>query len=389
MAGASQLSLPLISSDLNLTIVSDLIPLLSLVYAGYATAAFWISRGTRRIYGHRDDVPDVTVVIPARNEESQIGGLLESLAVVDYPADRLQIIVMNDQSTDRTGEIARGFADRFACRFEVRDVVDLPGDRLTAKTRALAQGLDHAKCEIVLMTDADCVVPPTWVRSMTSYFTSDVGMVCGMTVPEPGRNGTETLTRYETLDWLFLLGASGGLAGLGKPKGLIGNNYSVRKSTYDQIGTYQALSYTSPYDDLALLNAVAESGMRVVSPTDAGVLLHTKPLNSLRELAVQRQRWLRGMPRTGFLGNAVILFGILAHVCLPIWFILCGIWALIPYSILALADAFVILPMLRSYRIDGLRSRLPFYPAFAACYGLIMVALVILRRKIPWKERQV
>jgi cellulose synthase/poly-beta-1,6-N-acetylglucosamine synthase-like glycosyltransferase len=361
----------------------------SALYVVYAAAALWISRGIRREFPKQEEFPEVSIVVPARNEEGQIGRLLDSLLAVDYPPEKLQIVVMNDQSTDRTREIGLSYSKRFQCRFELHDVTCGTDDRLVAKTRALSQGLQKATSEIVLMTDADCVVPPNWVRCMSSYFTPDVGMVCGMTIPDPEPDGHPMLTAFETLDWMFLLGASTGLSGLGRPKGLIGNNYSVRKSTYDEIGTYDALRYTSPYDDLALMNAVAASGKRVVAPSDAGALLYTKPISSLPELAVQRQRWLRGMPRTGPLGNAIILFGILAHVTLPMWFLFGGIWGFIPYLLLVTGDSFVIRPMMRQYRHGGPLWRVLWYPGFATIYGVMMVWRSLFKREIPWKDRSV
>jgi cellulose synthase/poly-beta-1,6-N-acetylglucosamine synthase-like glycosyltransferase len=332
-------------------------------------------------------LPTVSIVIPARNEEAQIGVLLDSLLQVDYPPELLQIVVANDQSTDRTREIAQSYAERFECRFDIREVQDEPEVNLRLKTRALCQGLDRATGEIILMTDADCIIPPDWARTMASYFTPGVGMVCGTTIPQESAGSHGLLTQFETLDWLFLLGASSGLAGLGSPKGVIGNNFSIRRSTYEELGTFRALERTDPYDDLALMNAVSGTGSRVVFPADKGLLIFTKPTESLYEIARQRRRWLIGIKETGWLGKTVIGLGFVAHISAIFWFLLVGWWAAIPVLLLVLGDACVLTPMMFRYEKARLAWLLPFYPFFAAVYVLLAVFVILRGGEFVWKGR--
>src|SRR4051812_17862490 len=58
------------------------------------------------------ELPLVSIVVPAYNEERQIGGAIEALIAQDYPADRRQILILSDASTDRTDEIVRGYASQ-------------------------------------------------------------------------------------------------------------------------------------------------------------------------------------------------------------------------------------------------------------------------------------
>lgn len=363
-----------------------LILLFTMVCCVYAAIAYVISRGIHNRYSTRKDTPFVSVVIPARNEAHTIGTLLESLLAADYPPDRLEIIVINDQSEDRTRQVAEECGSRFACQFAVYDVVDEPDGKLTAKTRPLAQGLDRATGEIILMTDADCTIPPAWIRTITSYFTPDVGMVCGMTLPKSERQPRRWLTRFETLDWLFLLGSSAGLSGRRSPQALIGNNYSVRRETYLEIGTFRALPFTD-IDDLVLLQAVKLSRWKVVYPADAGALIYTRPLNSVGELIRQRRRWMKGSTHVPWPGSFVIAFGILTHITWPLWPLWLGASAGLPLAAFFLGDAFVLLRMMRRYRQNRLLWITPFYPAFAFAYGLGMLALLLTSRRVRWKNR--
>jgi cellulose synthase/poly-beta-1,6-N-acetylglucosamine synthase-like glycosyltransferase len=357
-------------------------------YLAYALAAAYLSRGIHNSYQMRSDTPLASVVIPARNEEHCLSELLDSLLEVDYPADKLEIIVVNDQSTDGTREVASSYQARFRCRYEVCDVVDEPDGKLILKTRPLAQGLDRAHGEIVLMTDADCVVPKLWVRAVASYFTEGVGMVCGTTIPNPNHHAVYPLTWFETVDWLFLLGASAALSGQGEPQALIGNNYAVLLKAYREIGTFRSLAF-SDLDDIAMMQAVKRTKKwSVVFPADSGVQVFTRPLPSLGELVKQRRRWMKGLAQVDWLGKGVLGFGIATHVLLPVWPFLLGWWSLLPLGLLMAGDGFVLARMLQHHRRGTLWPAVPFYPLFAAVYGIGMVTLLLFKRRVKWKERK-
>lgn len=354
----------------------------------YLLIALYLARGIHNNYPTRNDDPTVSIVIPVRNEEHQIRGILDSLLLVDYPPEKLEIIVVNDFSEDRTREIARSYQNRFSCRYDVRDAYDEPDGKLILKTRPLAQGIDVASGEIILMTDADCTVPKDWVRSMVAYYTNDVGMVCGTTLPHPRENAKSSLTPLETLDWLFLLGSCTGMSGKGHPQALIGNNYSVRKSAYEDIGTFRSLAIAD-LDDIVLLKAMEQSGRwKIVFPAYRGVMVYTRPLQSLLELARQRRRWLKGIRHVGWRGRCVLAFGATAHVTLPLWPVLLGAWSLLPFLLLMLGDGAVLAGMLRHYRLGRMAWLIPVYPLFACLYGMILGGLVLGGRKVNWKSRQ-
>ena len=96
--------------------------------------------------------PSVAVVIPARNEERFIESCLKSLATQSYPADRLEIIVVDNGSTDSTVEIANKYAS---------SVIEAPTLNLS-ELRNL--GVEKSSGEILAFIDADCVADPDWIE---------------------------------------------------------------------------------------------------------------------------------------------------------------------------------------------------------------------------------
>jgi len=96
--------------------------------------------------------PSVTILIPARNEERVIGRILRRMTELTYPKDKLQVIVIDDGSEDKTGAIA----ERFAEQYDFIGVIHRnPQEGGQGKASALNVGLKHAKGEIILCFDAD------------------------------------------------------------------------------------------------------------------------------------------------------------------------------------------------------------------------------------------
>jgi cellulose synthase/poly-beta-1,6-N-acetylglucosamine synthase-like glycosyltransferase len=116
-------------------------------------------RACRRSANENITFPAVSIIIPARNEEHRILRCLESLKALDYPSDRLEIIIVNDRSTDRTAHVvASHIGDIPSLR--LLTVTEPGSGNLRGKAGALDVGIRHAHGDIILLTDADCAVHP-------------------------------------------------------------------------------------------------------------------------------------------------------------------------------------------------------------------------------------
>jgi glycosyltransferase involved in cell wall biosynthesis len=109
-------------------------------------------------------VPRFSVVVPCYNEESYIAGALTSLQAQRYPGD-VEIIVVDNNSTDRTAEIAKGFG--------VRVVTEQAPGVCNARQR----GTEASTGEIVVSADADTLYPPDWLQRIDQQFRADDGVV--------------------------------------------------------------------------------------------------------------------------------------------------------------------------------------------------------------------
>ncbi len=365
-----------------------ILPLLCGLFAAvYVSTALYLVWGMRRRRNKRTDLAVVSIVVPVRNEEQTISEMLDSLLEIDYPHELLEIIIVNDQSVDRTREIAKTYVGRFHCNYRVLDVDESDGPTSLAKTRPLMKGLDQAQGEFILMTDADCVIPRNWVRGVVSQFTEDVGMVCGITVPNLESHTRFPFTWFETLDWLLLMGVCSGFAGRDRAQALIGNNYAVRASTYRELGGFRNLSFQH-IDDIALMLAVRQiAKQRVVMPAENAMLILTRPLASLWDMISQRRRWMAAWPHTDAPIKRVMALGFVGHLSLPIWFFAGPVWFALVLASLLVGDIAVIQAVTSRTKVH-----VPFwtklsFPFFALFYGLGVILQVVFKRKIMWKGR--
>jgi cellulose synthase/poly-beta-1,6-N-acetylglucosamine synthase-like glycosyltransferase len=353
----------------------------------YVVIAGVIASGIHSRYPRLGTFPSVSIVIPARNEEKSLHSLLDSLLAIDYPSDLLEIIIVNDQSEDRTKQIAESYRGRFQCNYDVFDVVPETTSSLRAKTRPLAQGLDRARGEIILMPDADNRIPPDWAKCMTSYFTDNVGLVCGPIFPDPLRRTHLLLTWFETVDAAFLLGVCAGFSGLGRTQALIGSNFAVRRDAYEDIGTYRNLDFHF-IEDLSLLGALQQTNRwKAVFPSDRGTLLWTLPQRTFGTFIRQRHRWLAGWGHVKPGIRAALAFGFAVHAMWPLWLLLPPAWFVSLYALLLVGDGMVAVTTLYRHKCARFVWLLPLYPVFAFTYALALLGLVLTRREVIWKER--
>ncbi len=333
-----------------------------------------------------ENEPIVSVVVAARDEEQSIGACLASLTELDYPKDKLEIIVVNDQSSDRTADIVEEAARSNAC---IRLVNALPSQgAIHGKANALAQGIDTAHGDIVMMTDADCTANPLWVRQTVRYFSQDIGIVAGFTL----LNVKGWFSGMQSLDLAYILGIGAAAIGLKMPMSCIGNNFSFRRSAYNEVGGYRGIPF-SVTEDFALFKAIVSTGRwNYRFPVEPATLITSGACERWIDLYRQKRRWAVGGKKIQPQGILLLIVGLAVH---------CGIIAevLFPSSfsapvfiggmaLKAAADFGFLFALLRR---TGQRSHLRHFLVFELyflAYVVLIPFVVYLGGKVVWKERK-
>ncbi len=162
-------------NELALAVPLLLSAVLGTVTVLYVAGAVWFVTGMRPRSGTATLQPNVSVVVAARDEEDTIQRCLRALLAQDYPLERFEIIVVDDGSTDRTAARIRAMASEPVRLLSTTAACGHSG----SKKAALTLGIEAARGDIILTTDADCLVPPSWITGMVRYFEADVGLVIG------------------------------------------------------------------------------------------------------------------------------------------------------------------------------------------------------------------
>ncbi len=323
----------------------------------------------------------VSVVIAARDEEGHLAACLQSVLNQTYDSQAFEVIVVNDHSSDRTETICQEFAARHA---NLRYLNAREDAQLRGKTNALDQAIEAAKGEIILITDADCTVPPTWVEWTAKRYISSVGIVGGLTL----QKADTWFEGMQSLDWAYLLSLAAATMSLRIPLSTIGNNLSFRKSAYNEVGGYRKIPF-SVTEDFMLFQAIVQTKRwNYLCPIDPRTLVTSHPCSGWQELVRQKHRWGTGgldMHLTG-LSIGVIGFGL--NVAMLIAFVT-GDFAAAAYSLLvkmAVEFSFLYTTLRKLRQLAVLRHFL-WFEFYFLCYVLVLPFLVFFGGRVVWKGR--
>lgn len=269
------------------TMPSAFLVSLALLYCG---ALVLVGVGLFRLRpGKNQTLFDVSVVIAARNEARHISACLEAVLAQDYPAEKVEVLVVDDRSQDETAGIVRSLSERDA-RVRLVEVGDIPPG-VSPKKHAVELGVAHSRGELILTTDADCVPGPSWIRELVALFEQDVGVVIGVVEQDlPPRPGlVRGLQALELLSYgVFTAGA----VGVGWAINSNAGSFAYRRRVFDQVGGLGASSGVVSGDDVLFVQRVAaRTPWRVRFAAAQGAFVRTAPAGTLKDFWQQRFRW--------------------------------------------------------------------------------------------------
>ncbi len=237
--------------------------------------------------------PEVTVIIAARNEEENIPRILTALVNQSYDKSMYEVIVANDNSTDRTAEIVEKFADKWP-NVKLINVKDRQKAK-SPKKNALTQAVNAAGGEIILLSDADCLVNHRWIETMLANY-EDADMVVGFsrTYLEDWQKA-DLSQKFEHFDFLVLFFAAAGALVTGKPFSCSGQNIGYRKKAFQEIGGYSRISHLISGDDVNLMQLFRKAGKKIRFAFSSFGYVYTKPVRNWSSLVSQRSRWASNM----------------------------------------------------------------------------------------------
>lgn len=248
----------------------------------------------------RYHLPTISVVIPAHNEEKTIRRAVESVYLSDYPANKLEVIVANDGSTDATADIVRQLKKELAGGCKIR-LINRPN-------RGKATVLNHtmrryAHNQLIMCLDADSFLTRSSLRNAAQHFRDRdvVALSSNVNIIEDGT----VLTLVQRFEYLMCYQMKKGQALLGVEYIVGGIGSMFRRSMLKKVSYYDSNTTT---EDIDLTLKIIVSKLKRQKIAYAGdSIVYTEAAHSLSELMRQRFRWKYGRSQT-FLKNNFLFF---------------------------------------------------------------------------------
>jgi cellulose synthase/poly-beta-1,6-N-acetylglucosamine synthase-like glycosyltransferase len=375
---------------LFLTLISTLLSL------AYLAVILFLFLGLRRLSSSSSPAAShklkFSIVISAHNEEQNIEKCLKSILSQTIDSSRYEVILVNDRSSDATSSLAGAIAERHA-NLSVINVNQTPQGK-SPKKHAVGFGIAATDNEIIVFTDADCVVPTTWLETIDRHFDDDTGLVQGITAYEhvPGMN--RLFFGLQAVDFLSHGVVAAAAIGAGLPLNSNANNFAFRKKAFDDAQGYGMQAAVVSGDDDLLLQRIWRNGTwRVRYMTDSTGKVSTLPTPTVRGVFEQRKRWGSKtvyynarqvcLLSSVFLFYAMTAFAFCAGFFHPVSFALCAGMLLVKM----LGEMSLMVPGARLFGEQGLIKFIA--PASLIQLPVVLVAVVLgVFGRFTWKEQR-
>jgi len=232
----------------------------------------------------------LSVVIPARDEERNIIGCLESVCDQEYPSGLLQIIAVDDSSTDKTWDLLRDFlpGERVINSARLAEVED---DGFAAhKKRAIRTGIALSHNAVIVTTDADCTHPRAWLKTIASFHEEKRSIF--IAAPVMLQNNSSVLQIFQALDFLVLQGITGASVFKNIHSMCNGANLAYEKKAFHDVGGFAGIDSIASGDDMLLMHKISRKYPGQVHYLKSKQATVTSlPMQTWKEFFDQRIRW--------------------------------------------------------------------------------------------------
>jgi cellulose synthase/poly-beta-1,6-N-acetylglucosamine synthase-like glycosyltransferase len=301
---------------------------------------------------------------------------------LDYPTDKLEVLIGNDASTDNTSALVEDFiADKPHFRlFQIDKTVG----KGRGKANVLGQLAHQASGEFYFITDVDVKLPHQWILGLLQEFNQEVGIASGTTKCQRGG----LFATLQSIDWLHFMGYIKAFANAGIGCTSVGNNMAVRAEAYWQTGGYEEIDF-SITEDYKLFKEVTSRGWQWRTTMREETLGLAWYIPNVKEMLHQRKRWLIGARELPLNWKfMLVLYGLFIPALLYVGFVDLRLALAIWFSKFLLQSYFIIFLCITTKR----RPFNYFYLLLYELYVLLNTAATAVFYWLPiksvWKGRE-
>ena len=268
----------------------------------------------------------ISVIIAARNEEKNIGSCLFSIIKQTYPENSFEIIVVNDHSSDGTVSVVNSFKKS---NIKIINLEDFTGATIlnSYKKAAIELAIGMAKGNLIVTTDADCVVTRKWLETIAAFYSEyDPIFIAAPVVYSNPLTSDSTFLRllkiFQSLDFLSLQGITAASVSTRFHNMCNGANLAYTKRVFEKVNGFEGIDGIASGDDMLLMHKIQR-----VYPDKVGfikstnVIVETQPVNSFKEFINQRIRWASKADK--YTDPKITLVLLLVYF-FNLWILICG-----------------------------------------------------------------
>jgi len=336
---------------------------------------------------NQKDATQFSVIIPFRNEAKNLPDLLKSIAEIEYNKTLFEIILVDDESTDNSIDIINQFCTKNPT-INLKLIKNIRQSN-SPKKDAISTAISNTKHDWTLATDADCILPKTWLSIFnTCICENNPNMIVA---PVSFKSNNSFLHQFQLLDFLSMQGATIGGFGIQKPFMANGANLAYRKDLFLELNGFRNNDFIASGDDVFLLeNFVTHDKSKVLFLKEIKALVTTYPTKNWNELVQQRKRWAakathfksyfaKGIGAIVFFTNIGIGVSLIISIVNPVFLLL-----IVPKFVI---DSLLIFKTAHLYQnkinlLSYLKTLL-FYPFFT-----VYIAVSSLSSPFVWKDRR-
>lgn len=328
----------------------------------------------------------LSVVVALRNEELNVDLLLNSLLLQNYSSENFEIVLVNDHSTDLTWAKLKAWTEKH----NNITLIDLPIGQ-EGKKQAIALGVNQAKFDIIVLTDADCTHPKSWLQSMSNRFSeTDANFIIG---PVMLSHTNSFFEQMQALEHCSLTASTLGACGLGLPFMASSANLAFNKRRLAFNAQMLNPSQSSGDDVFLLHSAKRLKNNNIQCVRSKTSLVYSKTTKSFIDFLRQRARWASKAsayrdPISIAVALVVFIFNLVLLALLVSAFFAPTLWPLlaIGFAVKVIVDLPLLWIYLKQYHLVSLLKVFvplqlvyPIYVLATICFSII--------GKFEWKGR--
>jgi len=238
----------------------------------------------------------LSIIIPARNEDQNIKACLDSIFHQNYPKELYEVIVIDDYSTDGTAVIVKNAAAKNVRLISLKELTN--GKTLNAyKKKAIEIAVAQSNGEIIITTDADCLVPENWLQTIASFYQQTNASFIAMPVSFlPALKGEELGVRcieiFQSLDFMTLQGITGASVHKRIHSMCNGANLAYTRKAFEEVNGFKGIDSIASGDDMLLMHKIYQRNPgKVFFLKSKDVIVQTQPMKTGKDFFNQRIRW--------------------------------------------------------------------------------------------------